>query len=170
MEFDLQPELVGERIRTRGLRQNDFDALYAAASDPLIWEQHPAKRHELAEFTKFFNKRLAAGGALLITDASTGEVIGSSSFYDLDEAGDTVAIGWTFLVRSHWNGESNRELKRLMLDHAFRFVESVLFWVDPSNIRSQRAVAKIGGVHEGQFRNDDHTSERFRIRRGSDHA
>jgi RimJ/RimL family protein N-acetyltransferase len=165
MDFDLQPELVGERVRTRGLREDDFDALHAAASDPLIWEQHPADRHELDEFTKFFRKRLASGGALIVLDPATDEVIGSSSYYDLDPEHDEVAMGWTFLVRSRWDGATNAELKRLMLDHAFRYVESVLFWVDPTNIRSQRAMAKIGGVHEGQHDHAGHQMERFRIRR-----
>lgn len=51
--------------------------------------------------------------------------------------------------RSHWGGTYNRELKRLMLGHAFRFVGSVIFLVDPANLRSQRAVEKIGGVRSG---------------------
>ena len=57
-----------------------------------------------------------------------------------------VEIGWTFLARSHWGGATNREVKRLMLDHAFGFVDTVVFWVGEKNFRSQGAMKKIGGV------------------------
>ena len=64
------------------------------------------------------------------------------------QAGE-VEIGWTFLARSHWGGLYNGEMKRLMIRHAFRFVESVVFLIGPQNLRSQRAVEKIGAVRDG---------------------
>jgi RimJ/RimL family protein N-acetyltransferase len=87
-------------------------------------------------------------GALLATDAETRRTIGSSRFHGYSEEGSEVEIGWTFLARSHWGGRYSGELKQLMLRHAFRFVNSVVFFVGPENIRSQRAVEKIGGVLE----------------------
>ncbi|MGH7490668.1 MAG: GNAT family N-acetyltransferase, partial [bacterium] len=60
-----------------------------------------------------------------------------------------VEIGWTFLTRSHWGGEYNREMKRLMLAHAFRFVRRVVFLIHPQNVRSQRSVEKLGAVRAG---------------------
>jgi RimJ/RimL family protein N-acetyltransferase len=144
--FELQPTLTGALLALRPLSPADFDALYAVASDPLIWEQHPARdRHEAPVFRQFFAEALASGGALLVTDVATGDVIGSSRYFGWREDASEIEIGWTFLARSHWGGRYNRELKRLMLDHAFRFVRSVVFLVGPGNLRSQRAMQKVGG-------------------------
>jgi RimJ/RimL family protein N-acetyltransferase len=150
MPFDLQPVLKGELLELRPLRAEDYPALYAVASDPLIWEQHPAKdRHEEEVFKAFFRDALASGGALVAVDRKDGRVIGSSRFHGYDEGKSEVEIGWTFLARSRWGGVYNGEMKRLMLRHAFRFVGSVIFVVGERNCRSQRAVEKIGGVRVG---------------------
>ena len=147
MPFDAQPVLQGKRLELRPLRRADWEALYAVASDPLIWEQHPARnRHELEVFRAFFDEALAGGSAFVVVDRANGLVIGSSRFHGYDEAKSEVEIGWTFLARLYWGGVYNGELKRLMLEHAFRFVDSVIFVVGPRNLRSQRAVAKLGAV------------------------
>ena len=149
MSFDGQPTLNGTLVELRALRPEDHGGLYAVAADRLIWAQHPDKnRHEQAGFGEFFAEALASGGALLVTDVETRQVIGSSRFHGHSEERSEVEIGWTFLARSHWGGRYNGELKQLMLRHAFRFVNSVVFIIDPENIRSQRAVEKIGGVPE----------------------
>jgi RimJ/RimL family protein N-acetyltransferase len=106
-------------------------------------------RHEPTVFREFFHESLESGGALLALDARMGEVIGSSRFHGYDEAKSEIEIGWTFLARSHWGGHYNGEMKQLMLQHAFRFVRNVVLFVSPTNLRSQRAVEKIGGVHVG---------------------
>ena len=149
MPFDYQPTLTGNFVELRPLRFEDRADLYAVASDPLVWEQHPVKnRHEEAGFRDFFFESLASGGALLARDAEDQRVIGSSRFFGYREDEGEVEIGWTFLARSHWGGRYNGDLKQLMLSHAFRFVDSVVIFVSPENIRSQRAVEKIGGVRE----------------------
>jgi RimJ/RimL family protein N-acetyltransferase len=151
MPFDLQPVLCGDLVELAPLREADRDALFAVAADPLIWEQHPVKeRYRESTFREFFDESLAAGGALLVRDRRDGRVIGSSRFHGYDAAASEVEIGWTFLARSHWGGLYNREMKELMLMHAFRFVERVVFLVGPYNVRSQRAVLKIGGVLSGR--------------------
>jgi len=148
--FDLQPTLAGELLELRPLRAEDFADLYAVASDPLIWEQHPAKeRCQEAGFRQFFQKALDSGGAFVVVDLSNGRVIGSSRFLGHDPEKRQIEVGYTFLARSHWGGRFNREMKELMLRHAFRYVERVVLTVDPKNIRSQKAVQKIGGVHMG---------------------
>ena len=148
--IDLQPTLRGELIELRPLRSADFDELYAVAADPLIWEQHPASdRHEERVFREFFREALASRGALVVLDARDGRIIGSSRYHAWDAARKEVEIGWTFLARRYWGGLYNGELKRLMLDHAFGFVDRVVFLVGPRNIRSQRAVEKIGGRRIG---------------------
>ncbi len=156
MRFDAQPTLTGELLRLRPLREEDFDSLHAVASDPLIWEQHPASnRHELNVFREFFREAMASGGALLVAEAATGAVIGSSRYHDLREAERQVEIGWTFLARAYWGGRYNAELKRLMLDHAFRFVDSVVLVIGETNLRSRRAAEKIGAVLDGRHTGED---------------
>ena len=153
MPFDLQPTLRGALVELRPLRAEDFDALFAVARDPLIWEQHPANdRHEEEVFRAFFRDAMESGGAFVVHDAADGRVIGSTRYHGYDEARSEVEIGWTFLARSHWGGRHNGEMKRLMLEHAFRFVDRVVFLVGPNNVRSQRAVERIGGVRAGTRR------------------
>jgi len=152
--FDLQPILKGKLLELRPLRPGDFPDLYAVASDPLIWEQHPAKdRCQEAVFQQFFQKALDSGGAFLAIDRKDGRVIGTSRFHDYDAGRNQIEVGFTFLARSHWGGTYNREMKELMLRHAFKYVERVVFLIDPNNFRSQRAVEKIGGVRAGSTQN-----------------
>jgi RimJ/RimL family protein N-acetyltransferase len=150
MPFDLQPRLTGDLVELRPLRPEDYPALYAVASDPLIWEQHPNNdRYKEEVFQVFFREALESGGALIALDRTDGRPIGSSRFNAYDAEKSEVEIGWTFLARSHWGGVYNGEMKRLMLRHAFRFVRSVIFVIGPHNYRSQRAVEKIGAVRDG---------------------
>jgi RimJ/RimL family protein N-acetyltransferase len=150
MSFDLQPFLQGQLLELRPLQPDDFHQLYAVASDPLIWEQHPAKdRYKENVFQAFFREALESGGALIAIDSRNGQVIGSSRFHDYDQHKSEVEIGWTFLARSHWGGAYNREMKQLMLRHAFQFVASVIFVIGPQNFRSQKAVEKLGAVRVG---------------------
>lgn len=150
MSFDFQPELKGTLVEMRPLRPEDHDALYAVASDPLIWRQHPVNdRHKVEGFKEFFGESLASGGALVVVDATTQQTIGSSRFHAYRATHSEVEIRWTFLARSHWGGKYNGELKHLMLMHAFAFVRNVVFLVGSNNLRSQRAVEKIGGLPFG---------------------
>jgi RimJ/RimL family protein N-acetyltransferase len=145
--FDLQPTLKGRLVELRPLRPDDFDALFAVAQDPLIWEQHPASdRYKEEVFRDFFREALDSGGAFIASDAADGKIIGSSRYFGYDEQQSEVEIGWTFLARSHWGGRYNHDMKQLMLRHAFKFVDRVVFLIGPENIRSRRAVEKIGGV------------------------
>jgi RimJ/RimL family protein N-acetyltransferase len=167
VSFDLQPVLTGQLVELRPLRPDDFQDLYAVASDPLIWVQHPSSdRYTAPAFTTFFAEALASGGTLIAIDRSTGTVIGSSRFHGYSESEDEIEIGWTFLARSHWGGRYNGEMKTLMLAHAFRYVSSVIFLVGPRNFRSQRAVEKIGAVRDGSRRDAaNRESFLYRIRR-----
>jgi N-acetyltransferase len=150
LPFDLQPTLKGDLLELRPLRPDDFTALYAVASDPLIWEQHPANdRYKEEVFKTFFRDALDSGGALIATDRKDGQVMGSSRFNAYDEGKSEIEIGWTFLARSHWGGRYNGEMKQLMLGHAFQFVDGVIFVIGAGNLRSQRAIEKIGGVRVG---------------------
>ncbi|WP_313953761.1 GNAT family N-acetyltransferase [Accumulibacter sp.] len=145
-DLDLQPTLIGETILLRPLLADDFEPLYAAASDPMIWEQHPEPlRYQRAVFAGFFASALASGGALVVIDKPSDTVIGSSRYYDWNPDAQEVTIGYTFLARSHWGGATNREMKQLMLDHAFLRAKAVWFHIGSSNWRSRKAMENIGG-------------------------
>jgi RimJ/RimL family protein N-acetyltransferase len=147
---DRQPHLVGDLVELRPLRAGDFEDLYAVAADPLIWEQHPVPtQHEEEVFRGFFSRQLASGGGLVALDRASGRIVGTTRFDGYDPERSEVEIGWTFVARSHWGGGYNAEMKRLMLAHAFQTVECVVLLVHPQNLRSQRAVEKIGGVRAG---------------------
>ena len=139
--------LVGARLTLRPLTPGDRDALYAAAGDPEVWAQHPAHdRHERKVFDAYVDFLLAAGGVWVAEETATGRVIGCSRFYAAPGQPDDVAIGFTFLARDRWGGAWNREMKGLMLEHAFRHVARVWFHVAPGNVRSQVATSRLGAV------------------------
>ncbi|HJQ12548.1 MAG TPA: GNAT family N-acetyltransferase [Gemmatimonadaceae bacterium] len=164
MPFELQPTLTGELVELRPLKDADFDVLYAVASDPLIWEVHPEPdRYKEDVFRRFFQTAMESGGAFVVVDRKTGNVIGSSRYSHYDPDKSEIEIGWTFLARSHWGGVYNREMKRLMLRHAFQFVERVVLLVGPQNFRSRRAVEKIGGVERGRRTADGRESIIYEI-------
>ena len=158
MPFDLQPHLKSELIELRPLTSEDWDDLFAVASDPLIWEQHPeSDRYKEEVFKIFFREALESGGAFVVIDKQTQQIIGSTRFYGYDPEKSEIEIGWTFLARKYWGGRYNAEMKRLLLNHAFKFVESVIFFVGEKNFRSQKAMEKIGasriGLVERQYGN-----------------
>ena len=141
-----QPTLTGRLLELRPLQDADFEALYAAARDPLIWKQHPeTDRHTRPVFRRYFDTAMHSKGAFAVVERESGRVIGSSRYWNHDQETDEIEIGWTFLEREFWGGVYNRELKRLMLDHAFQFVARVVFVVGENNVRSRKAVEKIGG-------------------------
>ena len=152
-----QPTLDGPRLHLRPIQASDFDALYAVASDPLIWETHPERdRYTRPKFEIFFRGALECGGGLAVVLRADGRLVGSSRFLSLETrapsdrvpvpAGETaIEIGYSFLARELWGGSYNRELKSLMLTHAFRSVENVEFYVGENNLRSRGAMEKVGG-------------------------
>ena len=143
-----QPTLTGERLVLRPLAADDWDGLFAVASDPLVWAVHPAHdRWQEPVFRAYFADALASAGGVVTIDRASGKIVGGSRFANYcEDDGGSVEIGWTFLVRSYWGGSYNREMKRLMLAHALAAVERVHFIVGEDNLRSRGAMTKIGGV------------------------
>ena len=137
----------------RPIAAGDWAELFAAGADPKIWEVHPVPdRYTEAEFRKFFDGALNSKMGFVFVDRKSGRLIGSSRYYGYEPAISEIEIGWTFVIREFWGGTINREVKRLMLDHAFTFVDTVIFWVGDTNWRSQGAMTKIGGIkREGLF-------------------
>jgi RimJ/RimL family protein N-acetyltransferase len=161
---DLQPTLTGETVIIRPITADDWRELFGAASDPAIWELHPVRnRYTEPAFREFFDGAISSKTAFVFVDRATGRLIGSSRYHGYDADLSEIEIGWTFIVRDCWGGRTNREVKRLMLEHAFGFVDTVIFWVGNQNWRSQRAVEKIGGVRRGglHFREGSSTAPYF---------
>jgi N-acetyltransferase len=164
-KVDRQPTLEGDLVVLRPLQEVDFPALYAIASDPLVWEQHPSKdRTQEAVFRRVFEDTLASKGALAVIDRRDGLVIGTSRFDRYDSTRSQIEIGWTILARSHWGGSYNGEMKRLMLRHASQFVDFVVFRIHSLNLRSQRAVEKLGAIRDGSEVDAEGRGENFIFR------
>jgi RimJ/RimL family protein N-acetyltransferase len=145
--FDYQPKLIGENFSIRALTNDDFENLYLCSSDKKIWEGHPVKdRYKKDIFTKSFQNAIESKATVVFIDNSNGNIIGSSRFYTIDDYPNDMAIGYTFLSRKYWGGKANLELKKLMINHVFECFDSVWFHVAKSNIRSQKAIQKIGAV------------------------
>lgn len=143
----LQPTLENESIRIRPLETVDFEPLFQVAQDPLIWEQHPShNRWQRAVYTAFFEDSIQSKGALIVIDKTNSKIIGSSRFKSIVNMDNAVEIGWSFLARKYWGGTFNRYVKTLMIEHAFQFIDDIVFYIGKGNIRSQKAVQKLGGV------------------------
>ena len=144
---DFQPTLTGPTVIVRPVEATDWAELFAAGSDPEIWKVHPrANRYTEPEFRKYFDSAIASKMAFVFVDRATKRLIGSSRYHGYEPERSEIEIGWTFIIREFWGGATNREVKRPMLDHAFTFVDTVVFWVGEQNWRSQGAMTKIGGV------------------------
>ena len=143
--MDLQPHLENNLITIRPLQIHDKEALYQVAKDPLIWEQHPVwDRYKREKFEHFFGDSLASKGALIVEEKKSSDVIGSSRFKRIEGAPHAIEIGWSFLARAYWGGKYNQAVKKAMITYAFQHVEEVIFYVHKTNIRSQKAVEKLG--------------------------
>ena len=149
--FTFQPMLEGETISLRPLREDDFDGLYACASDKKIWQGHPSPdRYKHSEFVPYFKASLESQANVVVIDKQTNKIIGLSRYYKVDKTPDDISIGFTFLACEYWGGVTNRELKTLMIDYALEYFPVVWLHVGADNIRSQKAVLKIGAEFVGE--------------------
>ena len=154
MAFDRQPVLDGPGLLLRPMTEADREPLFKAASDPKTWAGHPVKnRHERGVFDPYFDFLLGTQETLIVIDKETGQTIGCSRYYTAPKRPDTIAVGYTFLHPDYWGGATNFEMKTLMFEHAFNSYDAVWLDIDPDNIRSQKASAKLGAEY---IRTDDH--------------
>lgn len=146
MNFSIQPVLENEKYQLIPLQKGDFDLLYEVASDPKVWEQHPNKdRYKREVFENFFKGAMESQGAFKIIEKSTGDFLGSTRFYDFDESENRIFIGYTFYGANSWGKGINPQVKKLMLDYIFQFVDKVHFHIGKENFRSQIALERLGG-------------------------
>jgi N-acetyltransferase len=150
-DINFQPVLKNNLVTATPLVPGDFEGLYNAASDPLIWEQHPNKnRYQRPAFENYFKGAIESGGAFLVRDTATNAIIGSSRYSDYNAATNTVSIGYTFFTRSCWGRGHNYALKKLMLEHIFLFVDAVNFYIGAVNKRSQISIERFGAIKTGE--------------------
>jgi len=144
--MNLQPEYLEDNLtKLVPLQEKDFNALFEVASDPKIWEQHPVSdRHKKEIFQKFFEGAVESKSSFVILDKLSGKIIGSTRYYDYDEVHSAIAVGYTFLSRKYWGGAYNLSSKNLLLNYAFKYVNTVIFHIGVDNIRSQKAIDKLG--------------------------
>jgi RimJ/RimL family protein N-acetyltransferase len=151
MEINLQPILENDSVLVTPLEENDFESLYAVASDRKVWEQHPNKdRWQREVFKTLFRGAMESRGAFKIIDKTTGEVAGSTRLYDYNKEEKSIKIGYTFYATKYWGTGLNPIVKRLMLDYAFQFVDKVYLHVGATNLRSQIAVSRLGATKIGE--------------------
>lgn len=146
MNFSVQPTLENDKVILYPLLKTDFENLFAVGSDPAIWAEHPNKnRYQRAVFQNFFDGAISSGGAFKIVDKATGEIIGSTRFYDYDAEESSILIGYTFFATSHWSKGYNHAAKKLMLDYIFEYVSKVILHIGANNKRSLRSIENLGG-------------------------
>ncbi|MGZ5210493.1 MAG: GNAT family N-acetyltransferase, partial [Kaistella sp.] len=117
MNFSLQTRLENENFKLIPLQEIDFERLYEIASDPKVWEQHPNKeRYKRDVFQNFFKGAMESGGAFIVVNKNSNEVLGCTRFYDFDEENRSILIGYTFYGRDSWGKNVNPQVKKLMLD------------------------------------------------------
>lgn len=151
MDIDLQPTLENALVRLEPLKPEDFESLYKTASDPKIWEQHPNKdRWQRDVFMKYFEGAIASGGAFRIIDKASGQIAGSTRFYDYNAAQKSILIGYTFYGTRFWGSGLNPAAKKLMLDYIFQYVDKVHFHIGATNFRSQIAIKRLGANKIGE--------------------
>lgn len=169
--MNLQPVLKDENVVLKPLSIDDFEKLYQVAGDPEVWAMHPNKeRYKRPVFQNFFEGALASKGAFLVVDRKTQEVLGSTRFYEFNPDTKSVLIGYTFYGTKWWGKNINSTVKKLMLDYIFQEVDQVIFHVGKDNVRSVKAMTKLGAENTGEeeiayYGEDSRTNIVFRIRK-----
>lgn len=152
MNLDIQPlHLKNEIVQLVPLQESDFERLFEVASNPKVWEQHPnPNRYQKEVFRNYFEGAILSQGAFIVLDSQTKKVVGCSRFYDFNADMNSIKIGYTFIGINFWGKDFNKNMKSLMINHAFEKLENVIFDIGANNIRSQIAISKIGAIKIGE--------------------
>jgi N-acetyltransferase len=165
IQVNLQPALKGSLLTLRPLLASDFESLYKAASDPLVWEQHPSyTRYQRPVFQSYFDGALESKSAFVVIDNASGEIIGSTRYYNYDPKQKEIYIGYTFLDRKYWGGKFNHQMKALLIEYASKFVDSIIFEVGENNKRSRKALENIGAKYLDDVIHQDEGVDRVHCR------
>ncbi|MFB7305160.1 GNAT family N-acetyltransferase [Heyndrickxia sporothermodurans] len=131
--------------------------LYSAGNDPLIWKFTQGYIATLDDAKSYIQLALSAENTIpfVIYDNKSKKIVGSTRLYNISEYNRSLEIGATWLSPTVWRTHINTESKYLLLKYCFEEMKTirVQFKADQRNIRSQRAIERIGGVKEGILRN-----------------
>ena len=140
--------LENDEIALIQTKISHFHELYSVARNRVIWEQHPEKdRWRKDKFKIFFEDGVENNlGCFSIYDKNLSKKIGLTRFYSYDQNDKAVRIGYTFMAPEYWGTGFNQQIKKLMLDYAFKYIDKVYFDIGVNNFRSRRAVEKLGAT------------------------
>jgi RimJ/RimL family protein N-acetyltransferase len=151
--------LEGKLVRLLPLEEKNFDELHAAATDKRIWEFYTGDWSVRETFDRVYNGSLKQRGKgheypFVIVLKSTGKIIGSTRFLDIVNYDKRLEIGGTWMMHSYWKTAVNPDCKLALLTFSFETLKAkrVQLKTQHDNIRSRKAIAKIGGVYEGVIR------------------
>ncbi|NGQ95207.1 GNAT family N-acetyltransferase [Brevibacillus sp. SYP-B805] len=148
---------MGKKVKLTPMEMNHMESLYEAGRYPNIWTVTQGRIDSLDDAREYVRKALEQKNALpfVIIDQESQKIVGSTRFYDISVQNRSLEIGSTWLTPAMWRTYVNTECKYLLLKHCFETLGTirVQFKTDSRNIRSQRALERIGAVKEGVLRN-----------------
>jgi len=159
--MDIQPvTLTGRHVRLEPLAYSHVPDLAAGGTDPAIWQYIPyAPVHTEADMRAWVDDllaRQAKGNDLpfAVVHRGTGRAIGATRYMDIQRANRAVEIGGTWYAPEHQRTAANTEAKLLLLTHAFEALGCIRVQLktDERNVRSQRAIERLGAIKEGTLR------------------
>lgn len=158
MSLDVKPvELSGEGVRLEPLSQDHAQGLYNRGRSAQDWAYMPRSCFiDQADVRQWIDEALAADKqqAFAIVETQKNKVVGSTRYLNVRPEHRSVEIGWTWLGQEWQRTGLNTEVKLLLLIHAFERLGCVRveFKTDGRNLRSQRALERIGATREGVLR------------------
>ena len=151
--------LTGHIVDLLPLEEEHFEELFAAASDKRIWEYYPGDWSVRSKFLQIYNGALALREkgreyTFVIVHKPSQKIIGSTRFLDIARYDNRLEIGGTWLMPEYWATAVNIDCKLALLTYCFETLKTnrVQLKTQHDNIRSRKAIEKIGGVYEGVIR------------------
>jgi N-acetyltransferase len=156
--MEIKPvELTGKKVKLLPMEQEHVESLFEAGKYPDIWKVTQGQILSIDEAKNYVDKALGQDHALpfVIFDLASQKVVGSTRLYDISVQNRGLEIGSTWLTPSVWGTHVNTECKYLLLRHCFETfgILRVQIKTDSRNIRSQKAIERLGAVKEGVLRN-----------------
>ena len=158
MFFDVNPILLkGDSVRLEPLSQEHAQGLFNRGQETADWAHMPRTCFvDMADTRQWIDEALQAPGQIPFAIVETGKnkAVGSTRFINIRPEHRCVEIGWTWLGKEWQRTAVNTEVKQLLLSHAFERLGCVRveFKTDGRNLRSQRALERIGATREGVLR------------------
>lgn len=153
--------LEGTHVELIPLEKEHFEELYAAAADKDLWTLIPTDGSDKAIFYKNYELALSERDngnqyPFVIRHKETQKLIGSTRFFEIYPSDKKLEIGWTWITKEFWGSAVNLECKLLLLTYCFEVLKTnrVQLKTKDDNLRSRKAIEKIGGVFEGILRKD----------------